>query len=194
MDDGIAKALARIKNSQFYEKRSAAHAPFGFFRGRFIIGGVSKFIGGVYVSPEPHEAVVVDGSLPLMEKIKTDLINHCENYSAAIALSEEAIFNYTVNYATRLIPLSHKGVKVLSEEHQVSVDDKVSLDVFIEKEVGAERHQVLLAGFLLEALIERKLLRGMPCISHIFANSRFVEILNYTTPEGIILTFNPLNK
>ena len=59
------------------------------------------------------------------------------------------------------ISLRTEAVPQLHWKKGIKDDEKVALDFYINSGFGAERHQVLLAAYLVEKLIDRGLISGV---------------------------------
>lgn len=185
---GYAEIQRRISRLSAYQAGPAEESSLGLFNGRPIICDNSRINGSVYLCPRPVEAVVVDtrcGHLwgVLQELFRSRLPEGITQRSPGEILA--AVF-FLVR---EKLPLNEKKVAALLAEKQFMPDQKVSLEFFLSEGVGAPRHQVLLAAFLLERLCESLLLRGRFMIRH--RKPLLDEVLIFRTEDNTEYTFVP---
>ena len=189
-------ALERISQHQDYRPQGATHAPYGFFLDRPIISEHGPFNGGVYISADPSEALVVDDRFGELLKLYDEfLLQFVREHPESINTVKERelmreIFQFTQR---KLRYVSPTELEALAIAKGITIDQKVSLEVFIQLGIGTDRHQILLAAYLLEKCRHRNLLGGT-----LFLNTRYdntlagAESLIYTSPStGEIFTFTP---
>lgn len=191
----FARALARIKHSPYYNSRSDQEGPLGYYEGRHIITEDSRITGGVYLGAIGHEAVVVDEKYGSLGNLYNELIMRFARENTRRDCLEERIFRQVVRLVREKLPLSSDGVRALAFRHHIRPDQKAALDFYIKERKGAARHQVLLAGYLLEKLIGRGLVDGDiridPCFAELPGED---EKLFFTTAGGAVFTFDPLSE
>ncbi|MGI6524039.1 MAG: hypothetical protein ACOX2O_01915 [Bdellovibrionota bacterium] len=184
----------RIKNNKHYKPSKNPDEPYGTFRKRHIIGEHSKINGGVYLGATPQEALVVDDRYVFLDSVYTDLMIRYTNLSDGNVkdLSEDIIVEEMIN-------LVKEQLRYISEEHiaeaieqEVGGDKKIALDVYIEHRVGTDRHQVLLAAYLLERLINKGFLKGKIYLDgYCKKGTSRKEKLVYSSASGNLFVFSP---
>ncbi|MCB0311450.1 MAG: hypothetical protein KDD42_09455, partial [Bdellovibrionales bacterium] len=143
-------ATARIKESPFYASTRSSEAPHGYFEGRHIIGSCNKIQGGVYIGVIPHEAVVIDEKHGTLADIYHSFVMKFVAPGGARETLEEKIFFRIVQFTKYKLPLNEEKVRQLAFKSRIGPDRKTALDFYIKEQAGAARHQVLLAGYLLQ--------------------------------------------
>jgi len=144
---------SRLKSNPGYESLRSAEAPCGRFHGRPLIGEKGPINGGVYLSSNRREAVVVDEQYGLLEKMYGDFMLRLaeEHGSRARNVIERAVMHsLTIFLGEKLALKGEDRIKRIAEKHKkgACTDRKIALDVFIEQRAGSARHQVLLGAYI----------------------------------------------
>jgi hypothetical protein len=192
--DLFAVAADRIHGSQAYREEATAPAPHGYYLGRPIVGERTRINGGIYIGARAQEALVVDDRYGLLKRLFSKLCGrsivireHKKNY-------EYEIFGEVLHATRRAIAYSKEGVERIARIEKLQVDQKVSLDVYIEHNVGVSRHRVLLAAYLVEKLRDMGVIEGHATIERHEQYGEERELLVYTTPSGQVYEFDPVEK
>ncbi len=176
--DNTVRGVDRVRRThpQLFEEPSG-EAPNGVFAGRRIIGRDTIINGGVYVGSGQREAIVVDDQKYSLElgttyqelrqkmelesrkptghpKIPTfQLVHEIAGQKLGGNKSESELEQ---QIAKHLQALTGSPVGVSPE----GIDVKVTLNDFINKGAGVCRHRALLAGYLIERLIQDGVMQG----------------------------------
>jgi len=154
------EALKRIEDSVHYTPSNVFKAPYGYFRGRPVIGEQTVVNGGIYVSAAAHEAIVVDEKYGFLGQILEDLFKLSEKREKEGKSFKQGVLSDIARVVQQTLRFNPQGVNQLLEERKIGPDAKVSLDIFIEAKVGVARHQILLTAYLFEKLRKKGLLHG----------------------------------
>ena len=185
------EAVKRIEFNHAYRPTICPEAPYGYFRNRPIIGENTQIHGGIYVGVFPHEALVIDQKYGLLEKTLATLIARCAQIDETSPTYEYDVFSKAIALTRETLRYSEEGVQLIQASYNIQADDKVTLDLYLKKKVGIARHQVLLAGFLLERLREKGMIRGTPAIESQVSDEIPQERLLFTSSDGEIFRFDP---
>ncbi|MCO6430587.1 MAG: hypothetical protein J5J00_06970 [Deltaproteobacteria bacterium] len=185
------EAVKRIELCHAYAPTITPEAPYGYFRGRPIIGELTRINGGIYVGALPHESIVVDAKYGSTEKIVKSLMARCEQIDPGSTSYEYEVFSKVVAITRETLRYSEEGVHAIERVHNIQPDDKVTLDVYIKRRVGVSRHQVLLAAFLLEKVREEGMIKGRPSIEGIISPETLYERLLFSSADGEVFRFDP---
>jgi hypothetical protein len=187
------RAVARIKKSAEFQSPKLGNGALGKYMGREIIGEATQINGGVYLSPLPHEALVVDDKHGCLERIYHELVVRLSDLSIERTLDESEILPQVAAIALRNLKFSQRAVDRICIREGLQADEKVALDLFLHEKVGVARHQVLTVAYLIERLRKRNLLNGFARIDS-ESNHRLGldERLIYTSPQGGNFVFDPL--
>ena len=144
-------------------------APYGWFRGRRILGSGVPIDGGVYLGRKPREAIVVDTSRPELARVHADLVHRIhvavEADTGPRLLAPGAVLGAMRRYLARNLlaemrdlvaremPYDDAVVRAIAAELRLQPDDRIHLDVYVRRHGGVCRHQVCLVGVLLELLV-----------------------------------------
>ena len=180
--DRFHAAVQRVQLSKAYDPACSPSVPYGYFHGRPIIGATTGVTGGIYVSAEHCEALVIDDSHGLLRPLALrvrDQILSLPNTKTRKASALRVILEATQHH------LRHDPVAVshLEDLHRIGPDRKVALDVYIAAGVGLNRHRILLAAYLIEALSAWGLIGGSYELSLITRTAGDESIL-YTSTRG----------
>lgn len=189
--DRFMQAIKRIEFKYGYEPHFSPQTPYGYFKGRHVIGENTKISGGIFVSPIAAETLVLDEKYGILSEIYMKLI-------AKISLLDNQNVNYEYNVFSKVVSLtretlrySEESVDNIRKHYNLQQDEKVSLDLYIKKKVGVSRHQVLLASFLLEKLKEKFLIKGTFWIDSTISEDVRTERLIFKSADGEIFRFDP---
>lgn len=166
--ENTIRASERIRRTypQLYEE-PVGEAPHGLFAGRRIIGRNTPINGGVYVGSGAREAIVVDD-----RQYPQELMQVSQQLSAAlerhVAGSGKNIFSYVYEVTKVNLGGSQKPetIERLIEQDVARItgargpDATVPLNLFIKNRRGVCRQRALLAGYLIEQLIQKGKLKG----------------------------------
>jgi len=173
----------RLQGQAGYQPPTAENR-YGSWHDRSIIGPDSPINEGVFLDPEspPHEAVVVDDEKdPFLSAAYVALQKNMDTYYGGSykRLGLQVVFDFV----KKQIPLDQKAVERFAQEKQIQPDQKVSLGNY--REGGADRHQALLAGYLLERLIQDGKLSGKVSIQtkHVEGSGPQTQAI-YTRSDG----------
>ncbi len=173
-------ALRRIVRSPHYSPSSSRIAPYGFYCGRPIIGDGAPITGGIYLSKEAQEAVVVDGKYDVMQKTLQEFKVRLSGLSSQKKVADHAFLKFTMAFAREVFTLDATDVIKLNRALGGQHDKKVALDSYIAAGCAEPRHMVLLAGFLIEHCISEQIISGVVTID----TSQPAERLVYTAGNG----------
>jgi len=185
------EAKKRLQTSPYFQE-DPDH-PYGLFDGRIIIGEEPPIHGGVYIGATPQEAVVVDekyGNLePLYMRLLVKFLNLQKNGSSQIT---EEIIPFIFEFAQDSLELSTERVRSIIKDQEIEPDQKVTLDLFLLHKTGLPRHQILLAAYLIEKLINKGYLQGQLKIEADFSYEELEEeSLTFTSSSGTVHQFTP---
>jgi len=187
--------VTRISVHEEYEPEISAEVPWGRFCGRHIIGENTEIHGGVYLGATAHEALVVDEKYGSLKDIYWNLLIGYvrEEGDDDAELDEEKLVQQVVALVEKRLALHpDEGVNRMVHDGEPEPDHKIALDVFVDRGIGAARHQILLAAYLLEKLQRKGLLEGRIYLdSHYSEKGDMPERLIYSTPERTLFVFTP---
>lgn len=179
---GISKAIKRIKKSSFYAPASDSVAPYGYFHGRAIIGDCTSVIGGIYLSHEPQEAIVVDEKYGLLFGA---FIEFRDMYIAPLKsekISEGILLDQVLCAVKGAYEWNKEKVQELNFKNNIQPDQRVALDIYLSAGLGVARHHVLTAAYLIQRLQQEGWLTGCLSIDTTVVDER----LMYTARTGDI--------
>lgn len=139
-------------------------APYGYYLDHPILGRDSKHISnGVYMGGSAREAIVVDarsrvlrGTYAALEQRLVDL-----RRDRATVLLEDVL--QRVNHQVQAImQYDMHRTETLSEQYHG--DKLISLSTYVREGVGVCRHQGLLAAYILEKLVDSRVIGGQPAV------------------------------
>jgi len=184
------EAAKRVQASRYFQ--SCAERPYGMFDGRFIIGEEPPIHGGVYIGPTPQEAIVIDEKYGRLEPLYTQLLVRFLNTQRDGSKVTEEIVPFIFEFVQEALELSVERASSIIRDQKIELDEKVSLDLFLLHRTGLPRHQVLLAGYLIEKLIGKGYLSGSFGFKSDFSYSNLEEeVLIYRSNSGETFEFAP---
>ena len=187
--------IERIKNHKDFSPVRTSDFPYGAFTGRPIIGEYSRINGGVYLSANAREAIVVDERYGGLELIYSQLmVNFVRRNGTRVQKGTETdLVKAAIELAqTKLTYVSEQTIDMLGQKEVLRSDEKVTLDVFIEHGLGTSRHQVLLAAYLLEKLKDKGYLHGQIILDSTMNKGKNTpEKLIYSSESGDLFVFDP---
>ncbi|MBN8549441.1 MAG: hypothetical protein J0M12_09015 [Deltaproteobacteria bacterium] len=189
------RMLRRVRNLHDYSPVRTPKSPLGTFGGRPIIGESTPINGGIYLGVTPQEAIVVDDKHGGLERLYKELVVRLSEVSLDRALEEKEILPEVAALVAKHLKFNERAVTAACEREGVQADEKVAIDMFLYEGVGAARHQVLTAAYLIERLKVRNLLQG--CVSIESTSTHLMggdERLTYTSPRGYLFIFDPLKQ
>ncbi len=154
------QALRKIEHSPQYASSNVFNAPYGYFRGRPMIGEETVVTGGIFVSAGAHEAIVVDEKYGYLAQILENIFQLAEKREKEGKNFKQGILTDISRIVQHTLKFDPAAVTKLLKDKNIGADAKVSLDIFIQARVGVARHQVLLAAYLIEKLRKKGLLNG----------------------------------
>ncbi len=185
-------AVQRVEGSEYYRPYIDSRTPYGYFHNRPIIGESTKISGGIYITPFPAEALVVDEKYDMLRPVLSSFRVRFGGLQEHSFEQELTILEEIFNLANTAFVWSPELVNSFNHIHNIKVDSKVALDVYIRERVGSSRHRVLLAAFLVERLKEDGYLTGNLTISGpMTTHDRNDEKLIYTFRNGSFATYDP---
>lgn len=186
-------AVARIKESELYLPLVDHKAPYGYYDGRHVIGESNQIQGGVYLGLIPHEAVVVDDKFGLLVSIYQNLFRRLAQHREHHRTDEAQCVQILFGFVREHLRLNTKGVRDMAFDIGIGPDRKAALDFYIKRRVAAPRHQVLLAGYLIQRASAAKILGGhmriLPDHGELPGED---EKLIYICADGTEILFDPL--
>ena len=185
---GWEKIERRASSVQGFSVGAWYESPLGLIGGRPIICDGAKIRSGVYLSPRPVEALVMDARCGHLWGTLQELFR--ERLPKAITQRATAEILAPVFFLVQeTIPKNDQKVAHLLRSRNFLPDQKVSIELFIMERCGAARHQVLLAAFLIEKLCEGMLLSGEFFIRH--RKPHLEEVLIFRAADKSEYTFAP---
>lgn len=189
------EALKKIESSSQYTSSNAFKAPYGYFRGRPMIGEETQVNGGIFVSSGPHESIVIDEKYGYLAQVLENLTNLSEQREKEGKNFKQGILSDVAYIVQRTLKFNPGGVTKLLKDRGIGIDSKVSLDLFIEAKVGVARHQILLTAYLIEKLKKRGLLHGKFALDpRIKRQGGEDERLFYINSVGKVFVVDPLKS
>lgn len=153
-----AEAALRLQKAGFYEEPDA-DGPSGYYdkpgeKRRLMIGRDTPINKGVYLGSIEREAIVVDDeSDGLLHTAYGDLLIGLGRLRDQHQLATETILQEVYQLVMKKIPynagLADRIMEVASQK-----DGRVALGSYIASHGGVCRHEALLAGYLIERLIQ----------------------------------------
>ena len=187
--------LERVGGHADYRSSRSAQEPYGTFQKRHIIGEHTKIDGGVYLGVAPHEALVVDDKYGILREVYTELmVRYVKRHGgSARSIAERQMLTEIVDLVKeRLRYMPEEKVQQIVHEQALPADKKIALDVYVQRQAGTDRHQVLLAAYLLERLLQKGLLKGKVYLdAHYLMSGKRKEKLVYSSASGYLFIFSP---
>lgn len=153
----LYKLINRVQESPLYDVTSSRKAPYGFYGERAIIGPETDIVGGVYLGGEAHEAVVIDESYGTLESV---FQRHITTITNCAKRQEVRFIEGIFAIAQEILPVNRELFESLYKQQKLNADQKISLDAIIHFGAGLERHQVLLASYLINKCLKAGILKG----------------------------------
>lgn len=160
--------LSPLLKRGFFEEKGKDR-PEHVYQERPVIHRDTRINGGVYLGAFEREAIVVDdikqrglrrlyGRLWLPARIKK-LQSRITGAPIDAPLVRKVfdIVNQKMRY-------DEEAVNAIPSKYNLKPDEKVALEVYMREGIGVCRHQALLAGYLLEKLIDKGFLKGQVSI------------------------------
>jgi len=187
--------LERVKRSRDYRPSRSPEEPYGTFQKRHIIGEHTKINGGVYLGVAPHEALVVDDKYGALREVYTDLmVRYVKRYGGTEkAIAERRMLEEIVELVKeKLRYMPEDKVQKFVHDEDIKPDKKMALDLYLQRRAGTDRHQVLLAAYLLERLLKKGLLKGKVYLdAHYLRSGQRKEKMVYSSATGYLFIFSP---
>lgn len=184
-------AIDYAKRVGFYEEPDK-DSPKGKYQGRDIIGRNTRVNMGVYLGGSDEAIVVDDVKTDTLLKTYNKLLDMREAAKSQGKHFKDGILEDVFLIASEALPYSLDRVDKINQNHNVKYGDKVSLSVYIDEKAGVCRHQALLAGYLLEKLVDDGYLRGQVSVERNFVKDKGGHVwVRYTTHEGKEIIIDP---
>lgn len=188
--DRFSIMIDRVRDLKHFDGKIAPNAPYGHFNNRPIIGEGAGVLGGIYLGPIAHEAIVVDEKYGFLLRAYAEFLKHFD--FAERGYSDEEIIRIAAEFVSKKLVLSEDRVEKLREDKDLTPDQKVSLDLFLEYGYGAARHQVLLMAYLLEKLKDEQRLKGKVYLDSSYDDEALLgERLIFSSAEGNLFVLIP---
>lgn len=158
-DDRTVHLLDRMAYNYDYAPPDE-RAPYGYYKGFPIIGRNSKTIdGGVYLGGSAREAIVVNGQSGTMKKLHNELLASISPMLREPGLNKDRDILTAVMSKVKLeMPYDVRVVQAIRSRYPK--DGLVNLSEYVHEYGGVCRHQALLAGYIIENLINGGILHG----------------------------------
>lgn len=185
--------LSRIQDSPLYDSNICSEAPYGRFAGRPIIADSTSVNGGIYLSVEPREALVVDEKYGALSKFYDDFILEYARTFGSKVIDDLGLFEFAASCTDKAIRLSERDALQILDSLKIQPDEKVSMDVFLGRKVGGARHRIILLAYLIEKMRIRGLLAGEYFIRTIESDAgELSEELIYKSLSEEVLVYRPV--
>lgn len=189
-------AKKEAKKHGFYEE-SDREALNGYYRGRPIIGRDTPINGGVY-NGTFEEAIVVDDTneleTPVYNRLYNKLIQRRELASKRGEGFKKGVLGDVFDIASESLPYDAKKVVDINQKHGITMGRKTSLALYIEEGAGVCRHQALLAGYLIERLINEGKLHGQVSVDRSYVKGKGGHAwVRYVTSKDQVGVLDPAN-
>lgn len=142
----------RLGKSPAYEAPDA-QSEHGYYQDRIIIGRDTPILGGVYLGGGEREAIVVDEKYGEILKVYDNLVAKIPNLK-----DTNNVLKQCFDTVTEVMPSNELVVENIGK--RLAPDQKIALDSYIINKGGVCRHQALLAGYLIEKLINEEHMGG----------------------------------
>lgn len=147
-------ALIRVREEDIFFEEPGNDSELGYYRERPIIGRGTPINGGIYLGGEAREAIVVDDK----ESFRLGWYNWKLGNRIFHADSEYSVLAVTHGLVNEIMPYDPATTKKIAEPYYG--DKSINLGAFVKAKAGVCRHQALLAGYLLESLINQDRIPG----------------------------------
>jgi hypothetical protein len=120
------------------------------------------------------------------------LVRYIKKYGREQKIEADKILPLVSKTVREKIALRPEALPQLHWRKGIKEDEKVALDFYINSGFGVERHQVLLAAYLVEKLIDRGLISGVMQLEIVLdQDDNEQERVVYYAPNGKTYCFNP---
>ncbi len=165
-----------------------------FLKGRPVISPYTRFTGGIYIHDLQSEALVIDEKYGLLKELSKSVIAQSRFMTGPESEKEIIVFRHVIAKVRSALRLHQQELDNLRKKKALAPCRKVALDVFLNARLGAPRHQALLAGYLLERLIDAGVLHGRPELIKIAGpGGASHEGIEYFAAGDKIFRFDPLS-
>ena len=138
---------------------------------------------------------MVDESYGILREVYTDLmVRYVQRYGSVNgAIVERSMLEEIVQLVKeKLRYVSEEKVQQAVHEQPPKADKKVALDLYIERRAGCDRHQALLAAYLIEKLRTKGLIKGKVYLdAHYPLSGERKEKVVYSSASGYLFVFSP---
>ncbi len=184
----------RLMNSEFYEEPDDESRS-GYFGKRPIIGRDVPVIGGVYLGASSREAIVVSENSKLMTEFYQTIKDQLDEARDAGINIKSMVMKMVYDYVLEVMPYSQNEVDKIAKDYKLGRDEKISLEVYLNRKAGVCRHQALMVAYILESLKRDGYVRG-----DISVDRNSVKGLGghawvrYTNSRGVVYIIDPAQK
>ncbi len=135
-------------------------APYGYYKNHRIIGRKTSIVKDSVYFTATSEAVVVDDKSRALQHVADGLLQHLDRkFGKYPTVPVESFLKIINNYVRKVMPYDEAAADRLSRPHYAN-NSLIGLSEYVKEGVGVCRHQCLVAAFLLETLIEKRILAG----------------------------------
>jgi len=170
----------------------------GKYQGRRQIHRDSKINGGVYLTVSPIENMPISEACVVDDKTQPVLLRCYGELRMRAELAQKqdnlplnhVILDEVFQYVGEKLPYNLDFVKTFASNCEPGT--KVALEVYIENQAGVCRHQSLLAGYLLEKLVNDNVLHGKVSVERNFIPGEGGHSwVRYTNSAGDVYILDP---
>lgn len=160
LENRTANIVQRLKDSGFYEEGDE-EAPYGYYdkpgeKRRLIIGKDTPINKGIYLGSNQREAIVIDDENDdALHTAYGDILIALGKLRDNNDLNTERILQQVYQLVLKKIPYNEKMADQITAVAGQK-DGRVTLGSYIANHGGVCRHEALLAGYLVERLIQEE--------------------------------------
>jgi len=178
------------------------------YQGRRVISRESPVNGGVYIVPGSQEAIVVDDGTrpkegdspreinPFYQHAFNDFIDLAKSYGVSVrqGVKQNQVNDMLGALLESVGETIHYDVEFSEYVGNNYKDRKINLHEFIAEGAGVCRHQALLAGYILERLINGGFLSGKVSVDRNYVKDQGGHALaRFTDDKGNVYIIDPAN-
>jgi hypothetical protein len=185
-------ALLRVAKTPEYRPYCDTRNPYGFYFNRPIIGESTRISGGIFLSSQPAESLVIDEKYNLLRPLVSSFRSRLGGLKTFSIQREFSILEEIFEISNELLEWSPEKINDFNVSNNIGTDTKVALDLYLDQRIGLNRHKVLLAAYIVEKLREDGHLNGFASIpAGLRRASGGDEYMIYTFPNGVFATLDP---